>query len=1053
MKRGVRLSIIFIFLISITLVYALVDGIISVNSPQNNQIISSTIINLSVNSLSPISNITCTFDVNGKNFYLRTLDPIDAVSPNYTANSSISYLDQYTNLTQHPFKHYLNGVFQTCDDPYISTNDLCYLWNSSGGNNYGGYTQVSKGDYFEIIFDKPSILWKIDIFNHASQYMNNGTIQAWNRTSLQYNTIYDGAFTSNLNTINLNGVITDILKFTVVNTSSVSSLAYFYYMNLTGQWSNNITSSNFIFSSLVDGKNLIFNCSGTDDNNIVHQINNINYSIQNPIVSYNITTSPILNISYSSSADDSFFAFDDSISVIDSLNVGLGLADSVNISIGNGSFSSVNRTYESLSSEGVLLNFGSNSNAFKYTFNNNLTNGYTYIFNMKSNSSDSSSSITSFYVSDDRVTGGKGGFTTQFNWNSSAGNISALSYYVNASGSLPANLPVITFAANFPFNFTKDIFHKILISYDAINERAKFFIDGKQIYNGSMNKSLYVPQNSTLLFRTVQGGAGNITIKDIVFLNRGVYDGEDVLLSSQSVANNTRMYLGNLGSNAVNHTLNFYYLLNKSVYFMTNERFSFAESNIVYVNNSLLNPNSTSSNSGTRIDQICQFRDDNNSLTNSFNVSFKYGLNGTAFSDMTPIDSTYINGTEYTWAWIGDSMSNSLSEPDFPAEVILYTGIPQSQAVTYAVAGYTCNQTYQELINNVTNGTTHLFVSCGINSFASTNTSYWDDLIYRTAKAKNITYVHFNTIPPYQSYAIDTTNCNKMHTENNFILSMPTLYSDSNLTVIDVFNSWYDDSGLNITDCGWKIGAGYSNDGTHPTTTAARIYGYQQWTEALDIYTVNNYRATLIVPINITNGVYNFVCQGNSSIANSVATTSTSSIILNMNTTSLTTVSETTSTGSSYLVYKPTEEKLQQGYEASLQKNGEVQFNFNNENHTIKLKNIINGTAIVTISSNPITFNLTINETKKINLDNDNYYDLSVFLKNISTYHANLVIKTIHEEIPAGETGGNTGTETNQENNIEIQTIFYVGIVVGVIAILFFIIKKKPSKKKKNRNI
>ncbi len=106
--------------------------------------------------------------------------------------------------------------------------------------------------------------------------------------------------------------------------------------------------------------------------------------------------------------------------------------------------------------------------------------------------------------------------------------------------------------------------------------------------------------------------------------------------------------------------------------------------------------------------------------------------------------------------------------------------------------------------------------------------------------------------------------------------------------------------------------------------------------------------------------------------------------------------------GGGYPTYKPTQEQIQleEGYEKTLRKNWKIMFEFDNENHTISLDDIINETAIITVSSQNQTFNLTINEAEKLNLNDDGYYDLEILLKDISDYEADLSIKLIREEIP-----------------------------------------------------
>lgn len=153
------------------------------------------------------------------------------------------------------------------------------------------------------------------------------------------------------------------------------------------------------------------------------------------------------------------------------------------------------------------------------------------------------------------------------------------------------------------------------------------------------------------------------------------------------------------------------------------------------------------------------------------------------------------------------------------------------------------------------------------------------------------------------------------------------------------------------------------------------------------------------------------------------------------------------SSSKAYQVFTINQTQLESGeiYGISLIKNGQARFSFNNESHTIKLDNIINNTAIITVSSLPITFNLTVNETKKIDLNNDGYYDLQIQLKNLSSYSADLALKFIKEAIAANT----TGEKAVQEKFVQYEVI--TSLVIGLVALLAIIlasIKKKYSKKK-----
>ncbi len=154
--------------------------------------------------------------------------------------------------------------------------------------------------------------------------------------------------------------------------------------------------------------------------------------------------------------------------------------------------------------------------------------------------------------------------------------------------------------------------------------------------------------------------------------------------------------------------------------------------------------------------------------------------------------------------------------------------------------------------------------------------------------------------------------------------------------------------------------------------------------------------------------------------------------------------------GGGYPTFKPTQEQLKEGYERSLRKNWKIHFEFNNETHTIKLNDIVNKTSVITISTEPITFNLTINETKKLNLDDDNYYDLQVFLKDISDYEADLVVKIIHEEIPKEEEVVEEEKEKEPEKEeVEKLKLWLIPALVIIIAIVVIIKHIRYKSKRK----
>ena len=143
--------------------------------------------------------------------------------------------------------------------------------------------------------------------------------------------------------------------------------------------------------------------------------------------------------------------------------------------------------------------------------------------------------------------------------------------------------------------------------------------------------------------------------------------------------------------------------------------------------------------------------------------------------------------------------------------------------------------------------------------------------------------------------------------------------------------------------------------------------------------------------------------------------------------------------------YAPTQEQPQQGYTKTLRKGWKVQVKVNNQKHVLKLDEIINKTtAVITVSSEPVTFNLTINQTKKLDLDNNDYYDLEVFLKDIKANEADLVMKSINETVFV-EDGG------DEENEVE-KTKWWWGVLsLAIVIVGAILIGKYNRKERKGR--
>jgi len=136
------------------------------------------------------------------------------------------------------------------------------------------------------------------------------------------------------------------------------------------------------------------------------------------------------------------------------------------------------------------------------------------------------------------------------------------------------------------------------------------------------------------------------------------------------------------------------------------------------------------------------------------------------------------------------------------------------------------------------------------------------------------------------------------------------------------------------------------------------------------------------------------------------------------------------------MTYSPTKEQLQEGYTKEMPEKHRVKMIIGNETHYVGVVNITATDVIVEVSSTPVQIKLEAGEDAKVDLDEDNYYDVYVLLEDIVNNNAKLTIKLIHEEIPEGE--GPVGTEgeiVGQESEEPEFTFAWWWIIVIIIVL------------------
>lgn len=142
-----------------------------------------------------------------------------------------------------------------------------------------------------------------------------------------------------------------------------------------------------------------------------------------------------------------------------------------------------------------------------------------------------------------------------------------------------------------------------------------------------------------------------------------------------------------------------------------------------------------------------------------------------------------------------------------------------------------------------------------------------------------------------------------------------------------------------------------------------------------------------------------------------------------------------------------------------------IRIKINNIKHEIGVKELTAATATIEVSSTPQTAILSIGDTKKFDVTNDGYYDLSVTLSKIANSKASITLKSIYEKVTTEtvvqeqeeqavaeekQTPQETITETMPEtkSNAVILVIAII-IIILILVVIVYKIKSKKSKKRK----
>jgi hypothetical protein len=126
-----------------------------------------------------------------------------------------------------------------------------------------------------------------------------------------------------------------------------------------------------------------------------------------------------------------------------------------------------------------------------------------------------------------------------------------------------------------------------------------------------------------------------------------------------------------------------------------------------------------------------------------------------------------------------------------------------------------------------------------------------------------------------------------------------------------------------------------------------------------------------------------------------------------------------------------------------------------NNTHNITLDNLIQGIAVITIQTDPITTYLLSNQSYKINLTSADYYDTEIKTGEVSLLLAEITVVAINETIPKPVVYHTTDNETAVAQNnatISFEKIIeykYFSYIIGLVFIFTLIVLLSKLLKRK----
>lgn len=148
--------------------------------------------------------------------------------------------------------------------------------------------------------------------------------------------------------------------------------------------------------------------------------------------------------------------------------------------------------------------------------------------------------------------------------------------------------------------------------------------------------------------------------------------------------------------------------------------------------------------------------------------------------------------------------------------------------------------------------------------------------------------------------------------------------------------------------------------------------------------------------------------------------------------------------------YPINDDELKDGFTKQVAVKGRMRFKVNSINHYAGVLELTATTAKIEVASTPQEATLAVGDSRKFNVNNDEYYDVLVTLNSIADNKADLTLKSINElvteETEAAEVESEGEEEAEEKSSMFKKWWFWLIVVLVVIGVWYGLQNKKKEK-------